>query len=411
MPICRALLMVIVVVYSAGGFVVVGGFLPLYIIPLTIGYLLIFSLRRPLILDKETSIFLLLVLAYCVWSGLVLLGVAERKRPLDFTLGLISGLGLFLFTCFTVNTFSRQVNIFRIFLIIHTLALLLATYQKITGTGFLSPSVSVHSGDQSQPAGFEGLSYLFGKNYLPIFAVAIASAVFAIKKEVVFDRRAIWTLGIISITGILISGSRSTQLALAVGLMLTAVSFRKWKIVILCVALMVGSAGYLFQTEKINLLFSEETIYGDISTSTRVLLWNIAYNMFADHPLTGVGGGNFRLYYDEYFPSQWDIQVDPAAVDPHNVFLGVLTGVGIVGFSLFLSAAFYTLFIAYKRFSDPYLAKESRLIAFATYIYLLMFAVDSNFHNYFDDNNIWLMLGVFYGGFRLSSKLVAKANG
>ena len=65
------------------------------------------------------------------------------------------------------------------------------------------------------------------------------------------------------------------------------------------------------------------------SNIERRLLWQSAWNMFADHPVTGVGMANFKQNYQERY-------ILPEAKEPHlghahNNFMNVLAECGILG--------------------------------------------------------------------------------
>lgn len=65
------------------------------------------------------------------------------------------------------------------------------------------------------------------------------------------------------------------------------------------------------------------------SNIERRLLWHSAWNMFIDHPVTGVGMANFKQNYQEHY-------ILPAAKEPHlghahNNFMHVLAEAGLLG--------------------------------------------------------------------------------
>ena len=69
----------------------------------------------------------------------------------------------------------------------------------------------------------------------------------------------------------------------------------------------------------------------------RLMIWKITAEMIGDHPLTGVGAGNFMLRLPEYFV---DESLDFSAVhtnwlQPHNDFLWVFAEKGLPGILLF----------------------------------------------------------------------------
>lgn len=70
----------------------------------------------------------------------------------------------------------------------------------------------------------------------------------------------------------------------------------------------------------------------------RLMIWGITARMIADHPLAGVGAGNFTVRLHEYFADDRDLDfsaVDTNWVQPHNDFLWVFVEKGVLGILLF----------------------------------------------------------------------------
>lgn len=79
---------------------------------------------------------------------------------------------------------------------------------------------------------------------------------------------------------------------------------------------------------------------GGNSMLVRWQYWHASAKMSADHPLTGVGPGNFPHFYPHYKP-------DPApesVADPHNFLLSILTQYGPLGLFGFLTMVFVPLY-------------------------------------------------------------------
>ena len=76
----------------------------------------------------------------------------------------------------------------------------------------------------------------------------------------------------------------------------------------------------------------------------RLNIWKSTINLIKDHPITGVGAGNWRLHAAYYFDGKFD-QVPQLNWDkPHNDFLWVAAEKGLIGFLLYLAVfgfAFY----------------------------------------------------------------------
>ena len=74
----------------------------------------------------------------------------------------------------------------------------------------------------------------------------------------------------------------------------------------------------------------------------RLMIWGITSRMIADHPLTGVGAGNFTVRLHEYFDDD-DLDfsnVHTNWVQPHNDFLWVFVEKGVLGIVLFMGCFF-----------------------------------------------------------------------
>jgi len=89
---------------------------------------------------------------------------------------------------------------------------------------------------------------------------------------------------------------------------------------------------------------------GGNSMLVRWQYWNASAKMYADHPITGVGPGNFSNFYPHY--------KNPAALevvkDPHNFILRILTQYGPLGLLGFLAMILLPLWkIAFKTHPSP----------------------------------------------------------
>jgi O-antigen ligase len=81
---------------------------------------------------------------------------------------------------------------------------------------------------------------------------------------------------------------------------------------------------------------------GGGSMLVRWQYWHAAAKMYADHPLTGVGPGNFGHFYPHYKPAA----ALESVADPHNFPLSILTQYGPLGLVGFLAMIFVPLWRA-----------------------------------------------------------------
>lgn len=135
--------------------------------------------------------------------------------------------------------------------------------------------------------------------------------------------------------------------------------------VLIVVWLVITCASQISFTSNSNIPTTTDYISGSAdksrnTTLMRVFTWKIARQMFADHPLTGVGADNFGLEFrnsridyaannpdDELLSIAEDYMVERA----HNEFLQIFAELGIVGAMIFLALAGGFLFLTAKAFA------------------------------------------------------------
>ncbi len=87
----------------------------------------------------------------------------------------------------------------------------------------------------------------------------------------------------------------------------------------------------------------------------RLKIWGLTTKMIADHPLTGVGAGNWKIHSADYY-NQYDYNFEKDQLNwlrPHNDYLWVFAEKGIIGFLLYLSVfGFAIVYILKFLFSD-----------------------------------------------------------
>ncbi|MBM4429886.1 MAG: O-antigen ligase family protein [Chloroflexi bacterium] len=116
-------------------------------------------------------------------------------------------------------------------------------------------------------------------------------------------------------------------------------------VILLCLVLLLPVVG---EQRFLSLLDLEQG-----TTFRRLKLWEAAWHMVQDYPLTGIGLDNFLYVYPRYMlPEAWQ---EPGLSHPHNIFLDFWTrlGVGGVLLLLWLLAAFFSLALRlYRRLPD-----------------------------------------------------------
>jgi len=167
-------------------------------------------------------------------------------------------------------------------------------------------------------------------------------------------------IALLCLLGLLMTASKGAIGAsiIAAALITCCIFFGNWlkahkKVILavgLLIALIVGTGTILYGV-------THGRLPGGNSMLVRWQYWKAAVKMYADHPLTGVGPGNFANFYTIY--------KNPAALetvsDPHNFLLSILTQYGPIGLVGFLTAVFVPFaVITFKNSSELIENKNSR---------------------------------------------------
>lgn len=158
----------------------------------------------------------------------------------------------------------------------------------------------------------------------------------------------------------------------------------KKSICILIICLFVFGCTIATNKKYSNRFNSISNITTDQSNLGRFFIWKVAYDVFQDKPLTGVGMGQFRNYYEpnrKYYGQKHNVLKQAffkSAPLPHahNNAMQLLAETGILGFVGFLTFTFGSLFVLAKNW---FKAKDSfSLLVFGIFFgyYVLMGMVE-----------------------------------
>ena len=101
----------------------------------------------------------------------------------------------------------------------------------------------------------------------------------------------------------------------------------------------------------------EKNLQDDSSAHARLLLWAIGFEMLKAYPLTGVGGGNYQVSYDDARAAFASNHPDSSLVGlndhllpmlAHNEYVQMLAELGVVGFTLFAGFIVTILWEAFR---------------------------------------------------------------
>ncbi|MBF6591509.1 MAG: O-antigen ligase family protein, partial [Ktedonobacterales bacterium] len=222
-----------------------------------------------------------------------------------------------------------------------------------------------------------------------------------------------WLLVVVLAAGAITSGSRSVLLAMELAAAVLALGQRLRLRIILLVAVVLLVGGTLKLTAasagrgNLTLGGGDASLVGrsagdtEISTGSRLVLWQAGLLMVADHPVFGIGYDRYLSLAPLYQPRVDAQLLDERGVGgtlgryfPHNDFLNVWLSFGTFAFLAFLwiyligiTAAWRT----WKRARDPWL----RAMAIGCLAALMAYSVHASLHNAYDDSLLlWILLGL-----------------
>ena len=185
-------------------------------------------------------------------------------------------------------------------------------------------------------------------------------------------------LTLLALGNIIITFSRNAWIGLIIGCLVLIVLYSP-KFAKLFILL----AGILVLIKPIRIRLLQIT---DMSQNiTRIKLWETAGYMIKDHPLLGVGSGNFRAFYPQYtklHPELLKDIVQTPYFHPHNVFLKVQCELGIIGTFAF-GGLMVSIIIKLKEFirkyEDPFYNAFFKGFLISVIVFLIMNLIDDFF--------------------------------
>lgn len=140
----------------------------------------------------------------------------------------------------------------------------------------------------------------------------------------------------VQFVAILLTMTRGAWVALVAGLVAAGLLIRNRAVAVAAAGLLAVMVVFSFvysrdegRTISIPALLDSAA---DRNVSTRLVLWDIAWDLFKEHPIAGVGMGDYERDARQMVGDR-SVQT---TVDSHNVYLQVLSTRGLVGFIPFL---------------------------------------------------------------------------
>lgn len=185
---------------------------------------------------------------------------------------------------------------------------------------------------------------------------------------------------ILLIICIIPSYSRGAFLSLLLALIICLKLTMKKKTYLLVLALMFLFGSIRVSDKFVDRVSSTADYEQEASAAGRIATYYAAYYMWLEHPILGVGVGNFNTNFWYYCPDKYKIFCAPDK-SVHNLFLQILSETGSLGFLTFSVFAWLTVsrglcsFIKKNNINDEYLIVSlgfsySLIVLYFSYLFL-----------------------------------------
>ncbi len=124
----------------------------------------------------------------------------------------------------------------------------------------------------------------------------------------------------------------------------------------------------------------------DKDSATRVVLWDIAWDLFKRNPVLGVGMGDYSIEADKLL----DGRFVTTTVDTHNVYLHLLATRGVVGFVPFLWFWFVLLRELWRRRRDSGVGSRERQYAAGAFAAAVAILIGALTELNIDDSEVFM---------------------
>ena len=269
--------------------------------------------------------------------------------------------------------------------------------QHFTGANWFKdyPPVLAHDGTFYAPGGFRhNLTY---GNYLAVASLFLISlAILKVKK--IFDALNWFVLmgGVMGLIGTVMSYSRTAVAALPLGLLaMSALKGKRWVMAGSALLIIAATLTFFFVGElafKYELAFKRD-LAGE-HDSSRLFIWQKSLEIVKDHPIFGVGQGNFETVYANYLdPSQNETKTRPHA---HNDFLSFAAISGIPGALIFIAIWIVVFFRLHQIWHKSESFSDRKAFAGAAAVAGLTFMLTSLTEATFADEEVRQLLMVVW---------------
>lgn len=273
-----------------------------------------------------------------IWSLSMFISVFyARDKMLAFTESIRLSSYVFLF--FILKYYIFEIKIYNYILKSYMLTSFIigiyGIYENFVGMGII---VISKFGSEVRVSSFMENSNNLGMYF--VFAI-FPFIVLLIKDKKIKNKIIYLVLTLISLANIVFSGSRNALIGFTIGILILIITLGVQRIYLLLLPVLI----YCMPTVS--------TRVKDISDTSqnlsRLEIWKLALLIIKDHPILGVGNGNYTNYIPDYLNSIRKINYNfRKLIHPHNILLKVYSELGLLGLISFIGLFLTSFFSIYN---------------------------------------------------------------
>lgn len=167
---------------------------------------------------------------------------------------------------------------------------------------------------------------------------------------------------------------------------------------------------------RVNDAYKHEDTYHTNSIAERIFLWQNAWRMFKDYPLTGAGLDNWKIYNTKYqLPfSSYMMNNSIRYIRPHNDLMLMLAEGGVIGFVLYIGLFIFAFVLFFRLLRRPDSSVKKILLLLASsglLIYLVIACVSLPGDRFYTQVLLFLFFAIICAEYELGDIQVPAWRG
>jgi putative inorganic carbon (HCO3(-)) transporter len=289
---------------------------------------------------EKLSIFIVVLLGAMLLSTIY---AVDKKIALTESARFITYIFMYFIIKYEFNSEKQIKILLKCYMFISFILSCIGIYQHFTGFGLTEKFTKA----SAFGTGIRIASTLFNPNAYGAYLILI---IFPLIMLSIYERnknkKIVYTvISLLLLTNLLMTLSRNALLGFTLGILVLALIYS-----IKLIFALGGFSVLMFLIPSVLQRFKAVT--SSSQNESRIKLWKTAIMMIKEHPILGVGNGNFVTRYNEYIKKYKELKYQEYQNYPsHNSYLKVQSELGVIGIVSFLGIVTTALFRVKKLYS------------------------------------------------------------